>query len=237
MRKAILFTAYDRLRYLQASFDTWHDVRGLKDWYVLFSIDPSDITLHIVQECEEFAFHAGLDFYDIRVNDERLGVLEHPYQGLGDLFEDNDFVVRAEDDLLVSDDILEYFTWAATRFAHDNDVANVGAFSRTDGSSHEVLRDQHFNPLTWGTWADRWEDFIEPTWDRNYSTNNGTPGIEAGWDWNLTRQYAARGKYAVAPAASRVQNIGIVGTHSTPEVFEQSPSFARHRGPVHYECR
>jgi hypothetical protein len=237
MRKAILFTAFDRLRYLQASFDSWRDVRDLRDWHVVFSIDPSEITRHVTEECEEFAWHAGLTNIDIRVNPECLGVLEHPYAGLSDLFEDYDFVVRAEDDLLVSEDILEYFTWAATRFAHDNEVGNVNAFTLLDGSHTGVVRDQKFNPLTWGTWADRWEDFIGPTWDRNYSTNNGTPGVEAGWDWNLNRQYAARGMYAVAPEQSRVQNIGVYGTHSRPENFEETTSFSRRRASVAYECR
>lgn len=236
MRKAIVFTAHDRLRYLQATLESWYRVRALEQWDIIAVVDPGQYTQHVVEEFEEWAFHRRLVNFSVKVNPVKLGVLASPYYALDDTFDDYfDFVVRAEDDLLVSGDILEYFTWAASKFEFDPGVGNIGAWSDTEGPENAVRRGQRFNPLVWGTWKDRWDDFIGPTWDIDYSTNNGTPGVQAGWDWNLNREYDNRGLVAVNPLASRVQNIGVVGTHATPENFVQSPSFSAARGFQKYE--
>jgi hypothetical protein len=237
MKKAIVITAYDRLRYFQAVLSSWYEVRGLENWHVLFSIDPSTLSRHMIEECEEFAFHRGLTDYEIVVNEEKLGVLEHPYQALDLLFRDYEFVIRAEDDLIVSDDILEFFEWAAFKFERDPAIATVNAWSDDEGPSNLVEVFDKFSPLVWGTWSDRWVAWIRPTWDRDYSTNNGTPMTESGWDWNIQREFGSRVLSTVRPRASRVQNIGEYGTHATPDDFIISPSFKRHHSAQKWECR
>lgn len=231
LRKALFITATDRVNYFENAIKTWKKVRGFYDWHVVIRFEPNPRLEAQVKMVKELG-HPNLE---VIVNPEVYGVLHHPWVGFEELFKDFDFVVRGEDDLLVSDDILEYFEWAAEEYAEDKDIAIILGYSDWEGPENEVQRIPSFNPLTWGTWRNRWRDFIGPTWDHDYSTNNGTPGVHAGWDWNLnTRILPSLGLSCIFPIASRVQNIGVFGTHSLPENFRQTTSFVLHREPVDY---
>lgn len=228
MRKAIVLTAFNRLPYLQQTLASWEQVRDQEEWDFIASIDPSDITQQIVEEFEEFEAKTNFALFDIRVNREVQGVLHHPWMAFEGLFTFGryDFVVRAEDDLVVSNDILEFFTWAAHHYRGDDQVATVHAYSITEGPINSVRKSEAFSPWLWGTWRNRWQDLIGPTWDHDYSTFNGTPGFQSGWDWNLnTRIFPEMDLRSVVPLCSRADNIGMHGIHGTPENFEQSDSF------------
>ena len=235
MKRAIFLTAYNRLNYLQETLDSWSRVRGLKDWHFVASIEPSSFQDQVVEEFTEFARKVGLDSIEIRINPERYGVLSHPWQGFQDLLDRRnfDFAVRAEDDLVVSDDILEYFTWASETYRNDPRVATVNAFSLVDSTdTHAVVHDDGFSAWLWGTWADRWNTYLVSTWDHDYSTFNGSPGNQSGWDWNLdTRVFPTFDVHSVRPEVSRVDNIGVYGVHGTEENFIQAASFSRHHEP------
>jgi hypothetical protein len=236
MTHALFITAYDRPNYLREVLKSWGMVRGLKGWRVVARIEPG---LYTQQNYDLFdGFRVGKQHpdFEIVVNPERYGVLHHPWVGFEELFAEHDFVVRAEDDLRVSDDILEYFSWAAQEFEMVDKVASVHGFTRRevgDAAASEIL--PRFDPLVWGTWRGFWEGLFSPTWDHDYSTFNGTPGNQSGWDWNInTRLYPHFGLHGLFPEASRVDNIGIYGTHSTPENFYTAPTFTAERGFVDY---
>src|SRR5690606_27286940 len=112
-------------------------------------------------------------------------------------------------------------------FKDQEDVAAVLSWAAAHrGGPAEAFKAGGFNPLNWGTWKDRWEFYIRDTWDHDYSTNNGRPGYQAGWDWNLnTRVLPSREKVCVWPGTSRVQNIGQHGTHADPNDYPVSTSF------------
>ena len=113
----------------------------------------------------------------------------------------------------------------------EQQVGTVHAYSRAaaGGRPDALVRAPEFCPWVFGTWRDRWEVLIGPTWDRDYSTWNSSPGFETGFDWNLdTRVFPAHGLVSVSPEVSRVQNIGAVGVHGTPELLETAPSYAPH---------
>ena len=233
MRRAIFLTAYDRPEYLEQALRSWGRVRGKERWSWFASIEPGVHADKILRMCAKF-FNANHLDVTISVNAERLGVLHHPWVRFEELFGHGfDFVVRTEDDLCVSADALEYFEWASAVCADDPGVGTIHGFQR-DGDP-ELPRVFHveprFDPLLWGTWADRWCDVIGPTWDHDYSTNNGIPGVQSGWDWNLNKRiYPKHGLGGLFPAASRVDNIGVHGTHSTPENFYTSASFRDDHG-------
>ncbi|GAB2570309.1 hypothetical protein [Microlunatus antarcticus] len=245
MNRALLLTVFDRPHYLDPVLDAWAAVRGLADWHVRVAVEPSDVAGEVVGLVDAFVRRTGHRDVEVVLNPTRLGVLENPYVHLDALFAaGHDFVVRAEDDLLVSDDVLELFAHVATTYAAEPTVATAHAFSAgpADADHAELARTDAFCPWVWGTWRDRWTGLLGPTWDRDYSTFNGSPGFETGWDWNLnTRVFPSRGLGAVAPLASRVRNIGEVGEHGTPDDLVPAPSFAAHvptqvfreRGRVH----
>lgn len=238
MRKAIVFTAYDRPNYLRAALKSWAHVRHLHNWEIVARIEPGLYHEQIRDIFLDFQETTGHRNMTVLVNEERLGVLHHPWVAMNDLFERYyDFVIRAEDDLLVSNDILEYFEWAARRWnAPHSAIASVHGFSRegNDDPSGVELRPD-FDPLIWGTWRHMWVNIIRDTWDHDYSTYNDEPGNQAGWDWNLnTRVYPRNGLLGVYPSSSRVDNIGVHGTHSTPENFYTAPTFKKCREQQEY---
>lgn len=235
--KTIFFTAFDRPAYLRETLESWKRVRGTEDWHLYALIEPS----RFIQETRELFFdlNASNPFKDIEilVNPQIYGPQHNPWVGMERLFHcsGNDFAVCTEDDHPVSDDILEYFTWADNTYRSDPSIGTVCAYSNTDGDPDKVSRRIGFSPWTWGTWRDRWYHTIGPTWDHDYSTFNGFPGNQSGFDWNLnTRVFPEKGISTIFPHASRSQNIGKFGAHAVPEFFEQSPSFTLHRNPVNF---
>lgn len=235
--KAIAFTAYNRVDYLDRVLDSWRKVRGLSDWHLFASIDPSPQSAEVANRFTQFIRDTHIGDAVVLIQPEHQGVLHHPWVAFESLFGAGcDFVLRVEDDLVVSDDILEYFTWAAETFQPDPSVAAVVGYATGPGEDPAKARQlPSFSPWNWGTWKDRWAQYIGPTWDHDYSTFNGSPGNQSGWDWNLnTRVLPSLSKSCVFPEMSRVQNIGQRGTHAQPHDFPQSPSFRESFGTVNY---
>lgn len=234
VKKALLITAYDRLRYFQEVLYSWHSVRQLDEWHVVISIDPSRFTKHMVEEAEEFIHHRGLTDVEIVVHEDHLGVYEHPLVMMDRLFAQGyEFVVRAEDDLVVSEDVLEFFEVAAFTYEPSTSVVTAQAWSDDDGRDDVIEKIDRFCPWVWGTWVDRWFDFVSPAW----RIDTGVGIHDRGWDWNLQRAFVREGVGAVHPRASRVQNIGEFGEHGTPANYVVSPSFMAHRPWQKWECR
>lgn len=232
---AIVFTAYDRPSMLRSVLQSWEKVRGIHDWFFIFRIEPSPREPEVRKVIRDFTDRTRLNA-QISTNHRVLGVLHHPWAAFEDAFRDFEFVVRAEDDLRVSDDILDYFTWAELTYRQRPDVATIHAY--TDGKGvtpHGVHTLPAFNPWIWGTWRHQWQSFMRDTWDHDYSTFNETPGHNSGWDWNLdTRIFPERGLVGVYPKMSRVDNIGVIGTHSTPENWRTASTFRETFGVIDY---
>ena len=219
----------DRPHYLEQALASWAGVRGLNRWHVVFRVEPGQVTPFVVDQIKEFVVSTGLTDYEIIVNPTRLGVLHHPWVGFEHLFVNYDFVVRAEDDLLVSEDILEFFEWASVTYLGHPGVTTVVAYTDEEGLDYGVRKACWFSPLVWGVWRQTWADVLRDTWDHDYSTNNGVPGVNSGWDWQIARIYTSAGLTSVFPTSSRVDNIGVHGVHSTIETYARSPSFVMSR--------
>ena len=237
MNMSVVMTAHARPDYLRETLESWSRVRGLED---LISrrvcIDPSD-------EQETAAALAWDHGWDVRVNASRLGVLVNPVESVGAMFREPlgaDFVILAEEDVVVSADILEYFAWAQ-QFLGDPSVVLVCAHTRTGElpgkPAPDVVRrlPGFASVLIWGCWRGDWLRLIEPTWDRDYSSAAvGEPG---GWDHNLQRILRRAGLFSVAPDQSRSDHIGEHGgTHCGPAFFPhtQDPWYRRDVPPCRY---
>jgi len=252
MRCRLVFTAYRRPHYFAEVLDAWTQVRGFAEWKPAVYLEPSPVE----QEMAELATAAGLR---VHLNMARLGVLSNPWQALegaftghGDPADAAEFAVLAEDDLLPSTDILEFFTWAATSlrgvdFAgpptnprRPRRVLTVCAASLapavTPEQQHDVTLSGTFCSQIWGTWAGNWTAQLRDTWDHDYSSAPPGRGNEAGWDWNIYRRLVP-GCRVAHPVASRVTHIGrFGGAHTTEASFpgSQLPTFAQHRPPGQY---
>lgn len=219
MRKELVFTAFNRPGYLQETVASWNEARRLDQWKAKFFIEPSDLQVHTTAAANDLK-----TIVSVQINELRQGVLVNPWNAINDAFtRDADFVVLAEDDVIVSSDILEYFEWASEEFAQDTAILLVNSFSAIGGpEENKTIADDVFSPLVWGVWRSSWETYLRDTWDKNYSTGN-PDGSEAGWDWNINRILKARSMKVLKPVQSRSDHIGeFGGTHMTPDLFDSS---------------
>ena len=158
-----------------------------------------------------------------------------------------------EEDILPSDDVLEYMAWAAGEFGADPRVLGVCAHTHAGYAASELgIEEVDADPALvrlrprfagWilGAWRNRYRQVLEPTWD--WDCDSGGPGDPAGqgpagWDWNITRIVEKTGLLCAVPDASRSQNIGQYGgTYAVPDHFPatQVASFREHRDPVIYK--
>lgn len=217
MRRELVFTAYNRPEYLAETIGSWNQVSNILDWDVSYLLEPSSAQEKMIEKFNGLECKSMLGV----VNDHRLGVLRNPYAAMSSVFDaGNDFAVLAEDDIIVSSDILEYFEWASVYYENNPEILGVLAFSRLpEGYSEDanvVWKTEVFCPLVWGTWKDRWENLIKPNWDLDYSSGN-PDGSEAGWDWNMLRLAVNNKMKFVFPEYSRSNHIGRFGGVHTSE--------------------
>lgn len=214
-------TAYNRPNYQEQATASWLQARRfplIRERAVFLEPSPQ----------QDKMIEAAKPLGEVIVNPRKYGVLVNPWMAFSNMFDRGcDFVILAEDDVLVSDDVIEYFYWAANSFRRDASVAVACAFSRDGGEPDDVKLAQCFaSPLVWGFWRRSWEGFIRDTWDKDYSFR--------GWDWNLDRLMREKGLHSVMPKQSRSTHIGIHGgTHFQPSMAEEAygTDFKEHREP------
>lgn len=233
LRKCVFLTAANRPEYFKPTLQSWKNVRWSDDWIFNLRIEPTDKLDQMLEIADEFtAFPIRL-----QVNDRVLGAPLHPYVAFDESFTElyRDYTVSVEDDLPVSEDFLEYHSWAAEKYYLDHEIGTVSSFSVKGTDPSRVERREGFVSWGFGTWWDRWEDYIRDTWDSNYSTYETQPGDRAGWDWNLNlRVLPSRGKKTIFPEVSRIQNIGVHGVHGTAGNFLESECFRYKNDPVEF---
>lgn len=223
----ITFTIHNRPHYLRQTLESWAQVRGIGDADLIFCCEPG--CPEAVGICEAVDFgRTSL----VAVNSQRLGVLANPWRAFDMAFvhgeiHGTDFAVLAEEDLTVSTDVLEYFTWCQ-RYRDDPSVLGVTTYqhhSQPGGLAAvgpaDWARDDQFHFWAWGTWRDRWESLLRDSWDLTYEENGG--GIcQRGWDWKIRNTLVCgQGMKMIAPSIARSQHIGRDGgVHCTPDQFE-----------------
>lgn len=213
MKLAVVFTAFSRPAYLTRVLRAWEAVRGLDTVDLHFQVEPG--YPQVAEMCREFAAkHGGL----VRVNPQRLGVQMNPRIAIDNAFTGlaADFVILAEDDLLVSPGVLEYFRFAAAAFERRPDVLAASAFQILAPPEAElggVLVDKFFPGQVWGTWSNRWGHTLYPSWNLS------------GWDLHINRELVGRQGYRIAmPNFSHSQHIGAFGQFMSPAMLEPGQS-------------
>lgn len=233
MSKAVVMTVCQRPFYLKPVLDGWELVRGYQDWPFIFMVENTptrDAMLKVIGEFNHPNKHVVL-------NRERLGVLENPFAGLAKAFdiEQYDFVVLAEEDLLPSTSILEFFD-VGFEVMSDNDrvlaCCAQGTPPDTGPEPYALELRQSFKVWLWGTTRANWYLHIRDSWDHDYSTGSQ---YQSGWDWNLDlRVLPSLDMRCLFPKASLVDNLGQwLGAHAAPSEYEASrpAGFCQHVPP------
>ncbi len=224
MRKAVLFTVFNRVDYLKKTLESWSNVDLIKDYDFCFYVEPSDVFKQITDLIYNFEDKTKINF-SIHYNEKILGTGGNTWRGFTDSFKKYDFVVLAEDDVIVSKDVLKYFDAAEKMYRDDDEIAVISANTKWDTTDPTgVVREQGFNGLVWGTWKKYWDNYFGPNWDKDYSSDL----IHNGWDWHLNLRIMPNNNLKnINPLVSRSNHIGIKGMHCDENVFDitQSPSF------------
>lgn len=206
---AVAFTvSAQREKYLRRALDSWAKVRGINDAQLIFCVEPvSSFPFGPFCAWVMRTFREPL----VVRNAEPLGCLRNTRQAFRSAFGTGARLgVLAEEDLVVSAGVLEYLAWAMEAYEHDQEIAAVCAHARESQSrdAGAVVRVPWFNPLVCGTWKDRWEDVIDPSWG---AWDEGMEGNQA-WDNNLRIVLRQAGQKCIFPAQSRVLHIGETST-------------------------
>lgn len=165
---------------------------------------------------------------EVRANPTKYGVLHNPWDAINNAFARDSsasFVVLGEEDIVVSSDIIEYFSWAKNAFS-PTEALTISAWGGGTKDVGSAFLCPWFGGLIWGCWRESWEGHLRDTWDHDYSTHNGVPGLEAGWDWNLnTRVGPSVGKGCAVPVVPKCKHIGrLEGTHMSANDFDRAES-------------
>ncbi len=210
---AVAFTVSGaRQKYLRQALGSWTKVRGVDDAHMIFCVEPSRGSFPV----QEFQGWVRRTFRhaDVFANEKLLGCLKNTKQAFGLAFAGGaPFAVMAEEDIEVATDTLEYFRWARDAYRDDGKVIMVCGHAKASSSNDlaGVTRAGWFSPLVCGTWPDRWESFVEPTWKGHMATKWDSADSQA-WDTNLRWEIRSRDLFSIFPVRSRALHIGEMST-------------------------
>jgi hypothetical protein len=202
----------DRQEYLRRSLDSWVRVRGIDAATLLFMVEPS--RAFPLAEFTRWAEENIPCPVKVVANPVQLQCLANTRAAFSGAFGlGASFAVLAEEDIVVSSDVLEYLAWAEEEYRADADVVMVCAHVKESQGAKpwQVTRAPWFSPLICGTWHDRWEDFVLPGWGGLPDNGRGVSADQA-WDVHLRGRVRQAGKSCLFPALSRALHIGEYST-------------------------
>jgi glycosyltransferase involved in cell wall biosynthesis len=251
---SLLISAYKRPDYFRRSLESWVAARGSGELRrIAVALGPSDAEGEqraVIAEIAKDAPCPVVIFPDSPACAQVPGAHRAYGEGANRIFaEDPDcrFLIFGEEDIVVSDDVFEYFTWGR-KVSAGKALAVIAHNARGNGWQRPVQEDdtdadqaaarlvRSFSPWGWGTWSQLWRLVIEPEWD--YDCNRGLRPDQHGCDWQMQRLLMRQGLPVLVPDASRSQNIGEQGgiywNPGDDFSWTQSASFREHRDPVTY---
>lgn len=230
MKITIAFTVYDRVEYLKQTLDSWSHVRNKNNYNFVFKVETSERLDDIVKTIESFKNKNGCSIKTI-INDPKSGVGKNQYEALSLCFDElgSEAVIMAEDDVVVSEDILEYFEYVFKKYKDDKEILTACSHRYVSPTTKDVIiKEQSFDPWVWGTWKTRWDQFLKNDWDLENFELLGT--LVGGFDYHIVyRVLPNNGLVSIFPAETRSKHIGRTGTYANPEHYFNNPYFIKDR--------
>lgn len=216
----------DRVHYVTQTLEFWQRVRGIGDAHMILRLEPG------FPDMEDLVYRMppGAPGSEVIINAERLGNDQNMKAAVEAGFATGaDFVIAAEDDVLVAADLLEYMTWAGQRYADDPSVLAVTAWQDTHPGALDGVRrvEWFYGGACWGMWRDRWD-----------AVKDGWPPSGGGYDGYLWERCHG-GVTCIQPLATRCSNIGEYGVNTRGEAHGFADVWARQQftpdiGPQSY---
>ena len=212
MKINIAISAYNRPEYSQRSIAAIFGAKGFApDKYRIFCA----IDCHADGSFNQEVYNIYQFFGVIPdVAEQKRGCNYNVRRALELAWEDNpDFVLMIEDDIIISDDALQYIEWAAEKYKDDYSVHTIGLWGHDNQPSlpispkdyGKVMRQNYFTCWGWGTWRDRWGEMFA-TW------TTGSDHRDTSWDVVISKHLGEMDE--ILPVISRAYNCGEHGgTH------------------------
>lgn len=249
----IVIFVYNRKKYLEQTFDALKDCYNVEKHDCFIFCDAynfkRDKDKEAVEETRAFVeyikttdvFRNTFVFY----SDIHLGCREATIRGMNYVLNKYEAVIDIEDDIIVSENFLDYMDDALRYFKDRNDICMIAGYSYSikeiETYKYDSFIAKRLNTWGFGTWADRWkkvdwelkdyDEFIEDD-KMKYEFMEGGYDLltilrqqaEAELDaWDITWMYSMykMGMMAVYPKISFTQNIGVFGSHYSGKMHEQ----------------
>jgi len=213
MKINIAISAYNRPEYTQRSLAAIFGAKGFsKERYKIFAAmdrHGDSFNTDVLNVFQEFGINPFIVPSKYGCNYTIKAALELAWK------DNPDFVLIIEDDIIISDDALEYIEWASEKYKDDHSVRTIGLWGHDKGYSLDntltekehgkVMRQNYFTCWGWGTWGDRWEEMFA-TW------TTGDDKHDTSWDVIVSSHLGDR--VEILPSISRAYNCGENGgTH------------------------
>lgn len=228
MKKAVVIVSYDRTEYFRQTLESWLTVRGKENYTFFFSLDYSEKTGQMLDVINWFQTTSGVSI-DVEVNIPKLGVGFNHQRAIQKAFDkENAIVIVAEDDVIVSNDILEYYEYAFGNL-YESDILMICGHSHDDpGKSDNIIfKRQYYNPLSWAISKDKWDTVLKDEWSvEPFELEEGL--IVEGFDFTIDRRVLKQYEMScIFPLRTRCKHVGIIGVHSNQENYYDNPYFIK----------
>jgi hypothetical protein len=181
---------------------------------------------------------AATGFRSIQIHESPVnrGLVRSLREGIDQILRVHDRVIVLEDDIKTAPGFLNYLAQALDHYAGDPKVRSVTGYRYPLGRDFHTPADTflfpRFNCWGWGTWKDRWEEIDWSLPNRGEFLRNREPlaalslasndlpeilldridGNNQSWAIQVALDHVKKGGYAVYPAESLVENIGLDGS-------------------------
>jgi hypothetical protein len=221
MKPVLAFPVYNRPHYTGPVLESWRNVRGIEDTHIIHRLEPGYPEMAELVRRERPKADG-----EVLINARQAGNDQNMKAAVQTGFDTGaEFVIAAEDDVLVSEDLLGYMLAMRDRYAGDGQVLAVTAFQdHPPGLWNEVRRVEWFwGGACWGMWRDRWDE-VKDRW----------PPSGHGYDGYLWDICQGQHRVTIQPLATRCKNIGEHGVNTDGSGFQavwDSQQFTPHIPP------
>ena len=262
MKNAIIIFVYNRPDMLIKMLDSLSKCSGIMLHDLFFfsdgpkSEEDENRVRQVRQLVDEYTKRAEFRRSRIICREKNIGLARSIITGVSEVINSYDAIICLEDDLVFSNDFLEYMDRALECYKDDKRIWSISGYCQ----DLNALKDKKINSflsyrgssLGWGTWADRWNPIDWDVKDYNSFRKNKRARKEfsrGGYDlpffldfqmcglidsWAIRWCYAQykENQYSLFPAETRVTHIGwnSDATHAKKIMSGQQSMKATHGG-------
>lgn len=163
---AVILFAYNRPKHFEATLKSALAELGGRDyrWYVFidgpkFSSDDKPM-LEILSASKRLLHKEDFVCKKQPVN---IGLKASIILGVSDVFERHEQAIVLEDDLDVKAGFGDFFAHAFEKYKNEKDIVQISGFSHVSLERDSAYSLPFINSWGWGTWRDRWNEFLSVT--------------------------------------------------------------------------